>query len=184
MTWLALLTWLCVLSGCAFLEASTDVAPLAPRGSPSATIELAISVADSDTDEPMLVDTVWVDNEIAYRHVSYFVLLLPGDYPLTQDGHEIRITAAGYESWVTHIRVRTRADRSMTLPVHMHRAKPRTSTDSGAQGTSVTSPAWQTVIAPLASRTRSAPESSTCSATPSTTCAPMRTRTTRPSVIS
>src|SRR5438309_8467262 len=184
MKWFMLPAWLCLLASCVSLQTSTDVAPAVPRGSLSATIELAISVADSDTDEPMVVDTVWVDNEIAYRHVSYFVLLLLGDYPLTQDGHEIRITAAGYESWVTHIRVRTRADRSMTLPVHMHRAKPRTSTDSGAQGTSVTSPAWQTVIAPLASRTRSAPVSSTCSATPSTTCAPMRTRTTRPSVTS
>lgn len=147
MKWLALIAGLWVLGGCAFAPPSPDATATPSRGSAAATIDLAISVADADTDEPIVVDAVWLDDAVAYRHVSGFVLMIPGDFPPSQDGHLIRITAAGYDTWVTHIRLRTRRDRSLTLPVHMHHALPHarraTTTDAGASAhaRSETSPA-------------------------------------------
>ncbi len=114
-----------LLNACALTALSERAPSAAPsRGSLTAIIDIHIRVADSDTDEPMEADIVWLDNVIAYRHVSAFTLMIPGDFPATQDGHEIRIRADGYELWTTHIRLRTRVDRAQTLPVHLRRIQP------------------------------------------------------------
>lgn len=90
-----------------------------------ATIDVDVQVADSDTDDRLVVDEVWLDGRLAYRNVSRFILLLDGEYPADMDGHEIRIKAQGYQEWTTRIRIRTKQDRQLFLPIHLLKTKPQ-----------------------------------------------------------
>ncbi len=62
MKWLVLIAGLWVLGGCAFAPPSPDATATMSRASTVATIDLAISVANADTDEPIVVDAVWLDD--------------------------------------------------------------------------------------------------------------------------
>jgi len=84
-------------------------------------------VADSDTENSLVVDEVWLDGQIAYRNVSRFILMLDGEHPSELDGHEIRIKAKGYWEWTTRIRIRTRKERQIFLPIHLLKVKPQSS---------------------------------------------------------
>ena len=136
-----LLVFMIMLAGCALsdlpetqatpaLPVSTK-APAATTAIPAATkppkayVDLEVTISDSDTEEPVVADTVWLNDEVAYRRVSRFILFLDTDYPLSQDGHEIRIRAAGYAEWSTRMRTRVSRSMDLRLPVHLHRVKPQ-----------------------------------------------------------
>lgn len=95
-----------------------------PLASP-AIIDVDVQVADSDTENSLVVDEVWLDGQIAYRNVSRFVLMLDGEYPAEMDGHEIRIKTQGYQEWSTRIRIRSKKDRQIFLPIHLLKLKPQ-----------------------------------------------------------
>ena len=99
--------------------------PLASPAASPATIDVDVQVADSDTDESLVVDEVWLDGVLAYRNVSRFILMLDGEYPATMDGHEIRIKSKGYQEWTTRIRIRSKKDRQIFLPIHLLKVKPQ-----------------------------------------------------------
>lgn len=164
-----------LLAGCAL---ATPGAPTpVPTADFSVVVDILVTVNDEDTDEPIIVDRVWLDNEIIYRRVSRFLLILPGRYPPTQDGYEIRIQAEGYALWTTRVRPRTNRPRNQTLTVHLHRLKGQT-----FHQRSVTSPAGHEIRVPSAVRIHSAPVASTVSAMPTISRSPTRARTAFPSV--
>jgi hypothetical protein len=118
-----------------FWLALAACAPSAARTSPTAipsvptvshpTVDVYVTLADSDTEELIAADVVWLDNEVAFRNVHSFTLLLNGDYPPDQDGYEVRIEAKGYEKWTTRLRPHTRQSRTQFLPIHLRRTKPQ-----------------------------------------------------------
>ena len=130
---LLMLLSLMLLTGCSLAaiptasqvpsESTTPPKPQ-PLASP-AIIDVSVQVADSDTENSLEVDEVWLDGQIAYRNISRFVLMLDGDYPAEMDGHEIRIKAQGYQEWTTRIRIRTKKDRQIFLPIHLLKLKPQ-----------------------------------------------------------
>jgi hypothetical protein len=93
MTKLLLVLPLLSFTACSPAAAPTpSPAPIQAEATASpAVIDIDIRVADSDTGDSLIVDEVWLDGELAYSHVSRFVLFLDGDYPATQDGHETRL---------------------------------------------------------------------------------------------
>lgn len=126
----ALLFTLGWLTSCTLLEPGTST--LQPQPSSTfepITVDLYLTIADAETDEPVVADTVWVNNEIAYRQVNACVLILFADYPPQQDGYQIRIKAKGYELWSTIVRPHARRSHGMNLTAHLHRNKPQTNSE-------------------------------------------------------
>src|SRR5262249_16803335 len=77
-SWLPLLL---LLTSCALLDTTAPLsATPTPRAENSVIVDLFVTIADVDSDEPVVADTVWLNNEVAYRNVSACILMLSANY--------------------------------------------------------------------------------------------------------